>query len=134
MKKTLRAIQLTGLVMVLGGLGHFFGVTEMCISDGMPDGRHLAYLVYIGLIHLTVGALDLWSSLALRRRVPGALPAMGLATLLVCAFGVIETPLVAEAALTVRVPSVLYPVAHLVLFALLRRGLKARDVETPAVQ
>ena len=59
MPSAVRILPVLGAVLVLGGLGHTFGITRLYLSLGMPDTNRILVDLWVGESQLLAGALFL---------------------------------------------------------------------------
>jgi hypothetical protein len=103
-----RLLKFFGIVLLLGGLGHFVGVTHLYITAGIPEANRVLLDIWIGEAQLLGGSLYLAAS---RESWAGkgsrALAVFGALTII--GFSVPMIPvLLARAPILFRIPVAIY--------------------------
>jgi uncharacterized membrane protein HdeD (DUF308 family) len=110
-----RIIPALGSVLVLGGLAHFYGVTRLYLSEGLPDANRILLDVWIGETQVVAGAFYITAYRALRRDVswrPWAIA--GAVTVLACTVPFLPV-LFSRAPIAFRVAPAAYAVVSAVI-------------------
>jgi hypothetical protein len=110
---------LLGVVLLLGGTGHFAGISRRFLARGLPDGHRVAFLIFVGVLQLAGGGLNLIARGGLRDGEAWARRVSLVACALVIAYAASVLPLLGQASLFLRVAPAAYLVLHAALLALL---------------
>ena len=62
-----RLLQMLGIVLLLGGLGHSLGIVHLYVTSGIPDTNRVLLVVWIAEAQLLGGGLYLAAFRASRR-------------------------------------------------------------------
>lgn len=115
-RHTLWLARFLGGFFILGGLGHFFGITRLWLAMGMPERRHAGFAMFIGAAQLVTGSLDLAVAGALGRGERSAGPVSAIALGLIAAYAGIVLPVLLQFPIgLILVPPLLYPALQLAL-------------------
>ncbi len=107
----------TGVVLVLGGLGHSGGVIHLYATAGVPDTNRVLLDIWIAEAQLLTGGLYVAASRALRAGSRWrALSVAGALTMIGFAIPILPV-LVARAPLIFRVPAIIYLAISLFILA-----------------
>jgi hypothetical protein len=111
-----RALRVAGVWLVLGGLGHLFGVgLAMWRTGPAMTAEHRIYLVMIGLVQLVAGSLHLLSRRAMVAGEDAWWSLEAAACVLMIVWGAIETPHVLDHPLPLNLGAPSYFITHVAL-------------------
>jgi hypothetical protein len=103
-----RVLGILGAVLVLGGLGHSFGVVRLYLASGVPDANRVLLDVWIAEAQMMAGGLYLAAARAMRSGGNWrALSVAGALTIAACAVPMLPV-LVARAPMVFCVPPIVY--------------------------
>ena len=112
-----RLLACTGVVLVLGGLGHSGGVIHLYATAGVPEANRVLLDIWIGEAQLLSGGLYVAASRALRAGSRWrALSVFGALTIIGYAIPILPV-LVARAPLIFRIPAIVYLAVSLFIVA-----------------
>jgi hypothetical protein len=120
-----RSFRVAGAVLLLGGLAHAAGVAHKYATLGWSERHRAGFVAFIGLAHLTGGALDWLAARTLRRDEPSATLVAAIAAVFTIAWTALDLPILfAEAKLFFQIMPIVYLVTHaaLLLTVALRRA------------
>jgi hypothetical protein len=104
-----------GVVLLLGGLAHAFGVSRLYLTNGVPDANRVLLDIWIAQAQLLAGGLYVAAARAALKGRPWR-PLAIFAALTIIGFSVAILPvLLARAPLIFRVPPIVYSLASLVV-------------------
>jgi hypothetical protein len=87
------ALRIAGIWLVLGGLGHFAGISRaMWLAGNAMTAEHRIYLVLIGLVQVAAGSLHLLARRALLVKETAWKSLEVVACGLMVVWGAVETP------------------------------------------
>jgi hypothetical protein len=110
------ALRIAGIWLVLGGLGHFAGISRaMWLAGSAMTAEHRIYLVLIGLVQVAAGSLHLLARRALLVKEAGWRSLEAAACGLMVVWGAVETPHVIDHPPPFSLGAPSYLLVHIVL-------------------
>src|SRR5689334_21549134 len=109
------AARVAGLAFLLGGQDHFFGFARKAWLRGAREPHHEALLVFIGIVQVAGGALDLLGARGIARGERWGRQVAGVGCALALAFTAALEPVVYAKPLPFNVAPVLHGATHLAL-------------------
>ena len=119
------AFALGGLVLFVGA-AHLVGIGNLFVTEGTPEARQVAFLISVGLIQMTGGALNLVAGVGLGRGAKWAVGVSTFACALLAAFAVAVFPVMLKGGVLLSLAPVLYFISHLGLAGALWRRRAVR--------
>jgi hypothetical protein len=105
--------RIAGIVLLLGGTAHTFGLLWFYATHGTPEGHRVALHLFVAYAQWVAGALDVIASVGLRRGEPWARAPLSVGALLAVAFGATAFPLLSGGPRLLQVAPAIYLVVHL---------------------
>jgi hypothetical protein len=109
--KSRRLLWITGTLLVLGGVGHFVGISSFYLTQGVPDPNRVLLDVWIGESQVVGGLLYLAAVRAAHSGVQWQSLAIFGAVTVICWTGPILPVLFTRVPIAFRIPPLVYFVA-----------------------
>lgn len=103
-----RLLWVTGALLVLGGVGHFVGISSFYVTQGVPDPNRVLLDIWIGESQIVGGLLYVVAFRAARSGVRWQSLAIFGAVTVICWTGPILPVLFTRAPVAFRIPPLVY--------------------------